>query len=290
VDCDEAIGRYVVVDLPGDNKQLTLCEVQISGAFTTPAFSKCKQSAEAIEADLEKVKADEKAAKTEIAKLKVDHGDLVKKLNDDLLQARSDEAGTKKDAHAAAGDANDAALVSKSSHDDAMAAKDEDIAKFKADAAASAKQKAEIDGKRQAAEDAHAATQAACTKKKMEDATMIEDLKKTHTEAAKKCLDEAKAAKAKADKKLAGKQKEYDEEKKAHEDTVIAHADDSSEKKEKCQQKQQDAREEGRKAGLQACPGVNGLMREIWRLRQKLGASEAAGGSSEEDEDEDEEA
>merc|ERR1712167_546926 len=128
VDCDEAIGRYVVVDLPGDNKQLTLCEVQISGAFTTPAFSKCKQSAEAIETDLEKVKADEKAAKTEIAKLKVDHGDLVKKLNDDLLQARSDEAGTKKDAHAAAGDANDAALVSKSSHDDAMAAKDEDIA------------------------------------------------------------------------------------------------------------------------------------------------------------------
>merc|ERR1712100_730550 len=41
-----------------------------------------------------------------------------------------------------------------------------------------------------------------------------------------------------------------------------------------------DAREEGRKAGLQACPGVNGLMREIWRLRQKLG--KAAAGEEEE--------
>jgi len=60
-------------------------------------------------------------------------------------------------------------------------------------------------------------------------------------------------------------------------DTVIAHVDAQKTAKEECETKEVDAREEGRKAGLQACPGVNGLMREIWRLRQKLGAADAGG-------------
>jgi len=49
---------------------------------------------------------------------------------------------------------------------------------------------------------------------------------------------------------------------------------DMAEQADQCKKKQQQAQEEGRKAGLQSCPGVNGLMREIWRLRQKLGAAE----------------
>jgi len=289
VDCDEAIGRYVIIDLPGDNKQLTLCEVRVMGAFTTPAFSKCKTSVEAIEADLSNVKADERNAKEEVAKLKVDHGDLVKKLNDDLKHARDDEAATKKDAHAVTKKHEGRANIAKADHDKKMKKKENEISQYKNNAAAEAKKRADSDKARQQAIDEKKKHAAACTKQQKEDAAEIESLKQKHTKAAQKCLDEAKKAKDEHDQKEAESKKKFDDEKKAHEDSVIAHSNTMAKFKRDCEAKETQAREEGRQAGLQACPGVNGLMREIWRLRQKLGAADAANaGHSELGEGEDE--
>jgi len=282
VDCDEQVGRYVTIDLPGDNKQLTLCEVRIMGAFTTPAFSKCKTSVEAIEADLEKVRGDEKTAKSEVAKLKVGHGDLVAKLNKDLQAAKDDEAATKKDAHAITGKHEARATVSKSQHDQAVKSKETEIEKYKADAKAQATKTADLDRKRQAAVNAKEAHAAACTKQQKNDADMIEQLKADHSQAAQQCLSKARQVKDKHDALTKKNNEELKQEKKAHEDSVIAHKNSAAANKKKCQEKETLAREEGRKAGLQACPGVNGLMREIWRLRQKLGAAEASNGEEEE--------
>merc|ERR1712046_203948 len=103
VDCEEAVGRYVIVDLPGANRQLELCEVKVAGAYTTPAFSKCKTSVEGMELDLEKLKIDERKAKKLVSELKESNTDQVKKLNAQLAQAKADEATTKKDAHKAEG-------------------------------------------------------------------------------------------------------------------------------------------------------------------------------------------
>jgi len=67
-------------------------------------------------------------------------------------------------------------------------------------------------------------------------------------------------------------------------DPALDNSAELADQTEQCKKKQQLAQEEGRKAGLQSCPGVNGLMREIWRLRQKLGAAEGeqeAGGADE---------
>merc|ERR1712022_51476 len=105
-------------------------------------------------------------------------------------------------------------------------------------------------------------------------------------DAAQKCLDEAKRVKEEHDLAQKKKSDELDDAKKKHDDAIIAHAVSMNAKKEECEKKEQVAREEGRKAGLQACPGVNGLMREIWRLRQKLGAADAANDEEEEEEEE----
>lgn len=284
IDCDEAIGRYVVVDLPGDNKQLTLCEVRISGAFTTPAFSKCKASVEGIEADLEKARSDEKAAKDDAAKLKGDHSGVVEQLNKDLQAARDDEAATKSDAHAATGIHTAAATVLKTEHEAAIAAHEGKIEQFKNDAAAAADREQKLAQQKQNVENELSAHKNKCDQDMRDKADEINALQSLHTSAAKKCLEEAMKAKTKTDslhKQLNGK---LETEVQAHQDSIIAADNGMKQKSKECEDKEEQAREEGRKAGLQSCPGVNGLMREIWRLRQKLGAADAASNNEEEEE------
>lgn len=258
--------------------------MRISGAFTTPAFSKCKASVEGIEADLEKARSDEKAAKDDAAKLKGDHSGVVEQLNKDLQAARDDEAATKSDAHAATGIHTAAATVLKTEHEAAIAAHEGKIEQFKNDAAAAADREQKLAQQKQNVENELSAHKNKCDQDMRDKADEINALQSLHTSAAKKCLEEAMKAKTKTDslhKQLNGK---LETEVQAHQDSIIAADNGMKQKSKECEDKEEQAREEGRKAGLQSCPGVNGLMREIWRLRQKLGAADAASNNEEEEE------
>merc|ERR1711998_570515 len=143
-------------------------------------------------------------------------------------------AATKSDAHQAAGIHTKAATVLKTEHDKAIAAHEDKIEQFKNDAAKAAE---------------------------------ITALQSLHTSAAKKCLEDAQKAKERTDQLQKQVETKLDDEVQSHQDSIIAHDNAMTEKNKECEDKEEQAREEGRKAGLQACPGVNGLMREIWRLR-----------------------
>merc|ERR1712167_219953 len=133
-----------------------------------------------------------------------------------------------------------------------------------------------------------------CTEQQKADAAAFEKLLKSNND---KCADEAKSAEAEADaavqaevdkaaaqakkhlEDLAGMTALKDKAVADHAKAVSDHAKATLDAQKECDQKQVDAREEGRKAGLLACPGVNGLMREIWRLRQQVGTSKTADSS-----------
>merc|ERR1712072_438144 len=264
VGCENHTGRYVVIVVPGKNRLLTLCEVKVVGTFTTAAYSKCKTALAGIEAQLKLSKDQYNKMKKELAK--VDNS----KLQEELKKVQGEEKKAKSEAKGALGNGNkqlEDQKLKQAKEREGLNAQAEDakgqLAKEKEATKDMAQQKEAAEGKA-----ANTATE--CTKKMEENAAEMAALKKGQSQGEQKCVEKAKAEKAlkNATEKAKNMQKSQGSENAKHEATL-------SELKKTCKTKEQDAREEGRKAGLQACPGVNGLMREIWRLRQKAGEKAA---------------
>jgi hypothetical protein len=275
VDCDEITGKYVTIVLPGKNKILTLCEVRINGAFTTKALGKCKGAVETMEADMAKVKEElEAERKKSEAALKnggangqtvADNNEAIENV-EEQVDAATEDTGT-----AAGVDMKD--YMKKEEHDEKMAQskKDLDSTLQKLTTA-----EAEVESN----EKKHKAAKGdlnKCTTQQKADADKFEDLEASKDAAAKKCVAEATKIEEDNKKALSASRDKLTEEKKAHGVTRASSEANMQALKAKCLQDESQARDDGKQEGLKACPGVNGLMREIWRLRQKLGAADAGG-------------
>lgn len=273
VGCDST-GRYVTVSLPGKDRILTICEVKVFGAYTTKAFSKCKQSAATMALELETSKVQFEKAQADIAALGDKAADLAK-VKADLSKASDELEKAKQQAVNVAASGGQAIAKLKEMHALEIKSREKAAQGLSSQLALEKQATGDMAAQKEAVETKAAAAQKECTEKQEADAAAMEELKKSGSDAEKKCVAEAeKAAAEHADKygTLEAKHKSATES--AAEAAATAERNMASYKK-TCQAKEADAREEGRKAGLQACPGVNGLMREIWRLRQQLGKAAA---------------
>jgi len=278
VQCDIP-GQYVSVSLPGKDRQLTLCEVKVYGAFTTEAYSQCKEKSADVALELETTKLQFNKAKKDIAAAG-EKGADTSAIEADLAKVKAELEKAKKQAVSVAAKGGEALMKLKEMHKLEIAEANRGSAKLQSQLALSKAATNDM-AKGKAAEAAKAAAQMQeCTARQEKDAIAMEELRKGKSASEQKCVKEAKAA-AEAHstkyRKLEQAKKNADEE---HQQRIASHTTAMSDLRKSCLAKENDAREEGRKAGLQACPGVNGLMREIWRLRQKLG--KAAAGEEEE--------
>lgn len=300
VTCDgNTQGRYVVIVVPGQQKILTLCEVKVAGHFATKAYSKCKNDMKMVQDELKAVRASAVALqKDATAASGGADKQVVDKMKEDMQQLGIDEKKAKTAASKAGVAHASSTEDTKAAHRAAIAAKNVIIEGLNTDLAVAEaaggdkNSAASIDalkkGKVSAALKATTAANLVCTSQQKTDAEAFQTLLKTADD---KCKGEANAAevtaagavKAEVDKAaeaaerhatdLANMKAKKDKSVADHSAATAAAASEKAKALADCQTKQADAREEGRKAGLLACPGVNGLMREIWRLRQAAGES-----------------
>jgi hypothetical protein len=304
VSCDgNMVGRYVVIVLPGKDKILTLCEVKVAGAFHSKEYSKCRKDMDRVQEELKQVRSSAAALQKDAnAAAGGASAQVAAKMKEDLNAMTVEEQKAKKATTDAGASHTKTVSDNKASHEQALAAKDTiieglraDLSVAKSDGSVSAGTAA--DHKKQISDAELKATTAAnlvCTEQQKADAAAFEKLLKSNND---KCADEAKSAEAEADvavqtevDKAAAQAKKHlediagmtalkDKAVADHAKAVSDHTKATLDAQKECDQKQVDAREEGRKAGLLACPGVNGLMREIWRLRQQVGTSKSADSS-----------
>jgi hypothetical protein len=276
VDCDEKTGRYVTIVLPGKDRVLTLCEVRINGAHTTKALGKCRGAVATMEADMQKIKEELETEKKKVAAAK-DSSNAPAEENAEagIESVEEDVDKATADTGAAAG-VNMDEYVKKEKHD-------ADMKELKAQRDNALEKVTNAEGEREAHEKdakAKAAKLGQCTAKSQADASKYEALEAKAKESdagAEKCMKEASDALKDHASTMAAQSAKLSVEKKAHAQTKSSNERSQKDAKAKCLLDEQQARDQGKQEGLKACPGVNGLMREIWRLRQKLGAADAGG-------------
>jgi len=265
------IGQYVSIVLPGKKRVLTLCEVKVTGQFVTKAYSQCQSKMKGVAAELLRAQFQYKAIQKDMGKLNGDHT----KVKKDLSKVKASEKKAKADILAARGAGAKALRKAQAAHKSQMTAKAKQQAALKQQVALEKKATRRMAGKAEQAAKAHAATHKKCTAQRLKNAAEMKALKKGVGKKDVECVKTAKREKAKFEKKYGALSKKHASHKSAATRERQRAAGELSSLRKQCKQKEADARDAGRKAGLKACPGVNGLMREIWRLRQKLGKKAA---------------
>ena len=188
-----------------------------------------------------------------------------------MSKANSSEKKAKADVLAARGAGAAALRKAQAAHKRALKAKDREQSAMKKQIALEKKATRRMAGKAAAAARAHARTHRKCTRERLRNAAQMKALKKGSSRKDAECVKTAKREKARFDKKYGALTRRHGSLKSQAARERERAAQRLTNLRKTCKRKEADARDAGRKAGLKACPGVNGLMREIWRLRQKLG-------------------
>jgi len=271
VPCTGIVGQFVSIVLPGKKRLLSICEVKVSGEYVTKAYSQCQTKMKGVAAELMRAQQQYKKISKDMGALNGDHS----KIKKDLNSAKMSEKKAKMDVLAARGAGATALKKAQKAHNDKLKAKDKAAQDMKTQISLEKKATARQAGKAADAAKAHAATHKKCTSERLKNAAEMNALKKGSSRKDALCVKTAKAEKKVMDKKYGDLNRKHQAHKSAAASERDRAANELSSMRKQCKQKQADARDAGRKAGLKACPGVNGLMREIWRLRQKLGKAAA---------------
>jgi len=289
------IGRYVTIAIPGNDKTLVLCEVKVAGVFHSAHYSKCRTEMARVNTELKQLRAATSGLQKDVTAASGGaSAQQAAKMKEDLEAMTTQERRAKKATTDQSATHTETAAETTAAHAAAIAAKDAKINHLGSQLAIAGANGANTESAQEAVRGARAAaTNAAnqkCTEQQKVEAAAFEQLLKagkdeckgeaTQAEEEAATAVQAEIEKAATDAEaasgsLSAMTKLKNDAQKAHSDAVAQHTADTAEAQAECNKKEVDARESGRKAGLMACPGVNGLMREIWRLRQKVGESKS---------------